>query len=309
MLINIILLLIGFVLLIKGADIFVDGASSIALFFKIPTIIIGLTIVAFGTSAPEAAVSIAAALDNSSAISISNVIGSNIFNILAVLGINAMICTLPITNQVVKQDLPILVGANILTLIFMYDSRLSRIEGLILLLGIILYCANLIRFAFTHSVAKKEEDQTVSLPKAIILALIGLTGVIIGGDMVVDSAKHLALSLGMSEKLVGLTIVSIGTSLPELVTGIIAARKGETDIAIGNVVGSCIFNLLFILGISCSISPYGFENILMFDGVIMLISAIILLVIALIKHKVDRNTGAFFILLFIIYTAYIIMRN
>ncbi|MCI5774145.1 MAG: calcium/sodium antiporter [Erysipelotrichaceae bacterium] len=309
MFLNIILLSIGFILLIKGADIFVDGASSIALFFKIPTIVIGLTIVAFGTSAPEAAVSIAAALDNSSAISISNVIGSNIFNVLAVLGINAMICSLPITNQVVKQDLPILVCSSLLTLIFMYDSRLNRWEGLILLLGIILYCANLIRFTLTHSVASKEETQIISLPKAIVLALVGLAGVIIGGDMVVDSAKMLALSFGMSEKLVGLTIVSIGTSLPELVTGIIAARKGETDIAIGNVVGSCIFNLLFILGISCTISPYGFESILMIDGIIMLATTILLYALAVIKHKINRYHGIFFVSLFIIYTAYIIMRN
>lgn len=309
MLLNIVLLIVGFVLLIKGADLFVDGASAIALLFKIPSIVIGLTIVAFGTSAPEAAVSIVAALENSSAISISNVIGSNIFNVLAVLGVTGLICNLPITNQVIKKDLPILCIASILTLVFMLDGKFTRIEGLIFLLGIILYVIMLIRYSMTHNVVNEDEDKPMPLSKALIFSIIGVAGIIIGGQLTVDSAKAIALDLGMSEKLVGLTIVSIGTSLPELVTGIIAAKKQETDIAIGNVVGSCLFNLLFILGISSSICPYSFEMVLYIDAIIMTLIIGLLFIFAIIFKKIDKKQAILFVILFIIYTIYIIYRN
>ena len=309
MFINIILLIIGFILLIKGADIFVDGASAIALLLKIPPIIIGLTIVAFGTSAPEAAVSIVAALENSSAISISNVIGSNIFNVLAVLGINGLICSLPISRQVIRKDLPILCLSTGLTLLFMIDGKFTRIEGLIFLLCIVLYVIMLIRYSLANSVEKEDEEKPMSLSKAILFSIIGIAGIIIGGQLTVDSAKAIALDLGMSEKLVGLTIVSIGTSLPELVTGIVAARKHETDISIGNVVGSCLFNLLFILGISSSIFPYSFEMVLYIDAIIMTAVIILLYVIALVFKKVDKKQAILFIILFIIYMIYIIYRN
>lgn len=235
--ITIIMLLVGFVFLIKGADLFVEGASDLATKLKIPSLIIGLTIVAFGTSAPEAAVSISSALSGSNAIAVSNVVGSNIFNLLAVIGITAILYKIDITKESLKQDFPILLGSSILLLIFIYtSSEISRIEGLILFLLLIAYIFMLIIKSRRESTNMPIGTTHLTMPKIILYILIGLVGIILGGNFVVDSAKEIALSFGMSETLVGLTIVSIGTSLPELITSVTAAYNKKTDIAIGNAI-------------------------------------------------------------------------
>ena len=255
---NILLLIVGFFVLIKGADLFVDGASSIADYLRIPAVVVGLTIVAFGTSAPEAAVSITAGLSGSNDIAIGNVVGSNIFNVLAVVGISCIIKSMKIDREMIKNEIPYMIGSGLLMCVFAYTNQeISRFEGAIFVFFILLFVYLTVKKAI-----KGRNDQQVNEPKfsiwmSIIVSIIGLALIIVGGNVVVDSAKQIALSFGMSEMLVGLTIVSIGTSLPELVTSVVAAKKGHSDIAIGNVVGSNIFNILFILGLASLVRPIG----------------------------------------------------
>lgn len=308
--ITIIMLLVGFVFLIKGADLFVEGASDLATKLKIPSLIIGLTIVAFGTSAPEAAVSISSALSGSNAIAVSNVVGSNIFNLLAVIGITAILYKIDITKESLKQDFPILLGSSILLLIFIYtSSEISRIEGLILFLLLIAYIFMLIIKSRRESTNMPIGTTHLTMPKIILYILIGLVGIILGGNFVVDSAKEIALSLGMSETLVGLTIVSIGTSLPELITSVTAAYNKKTDIAIGNAIGSNIFNILLILGLTDMISPIATTNIMLIDTLMMIIIIIITYILAYDKSDFNRKDGIILVTIFIIYTIYIILRN
>ncbi|MBQ6220626.1 MAG: calcium/sodium antiporter [Methanosphaera sp.] len=308
--ITIIMLLVGFVFLIKGADLFVEGASDLATKLKIPSLIIGLTIVAFGTSAPEAAVSISSALSGSNAIAVSNIVGSNIFNLLAVIGITAILYKIDITKESLKQDFPILLGSSILLLIFIYtSSEISRIEGLILFLLLIAYISMLIIKSRRESTNMPIGTTHLTMPKIILYILIGLVGIILGGNFVVDSAKEIALSLGMSETLVGLTIVSIGTSLPELITSVTAAYNKKTDIAIGNAIGSNIFNILFILGLTDMISPIATTNIMLIDTLMMIIIIIITYILAYDKSDFNRKDGIILVTIFIIYTIYIILRN
>lgn len=308
--ITIILLLVGFVFLIKGADLFVEGASDLATKLKIPAMIIGLTIVAFGTSAPEAAVSISSALSGSNAIAVSNIVGSNIFNLLAVIGITAILYKIDITEESLKQDFPILLGSSILLLIFIYTySQISRIEGIILFLLLITYISMLIIKSKRESTHMPVGTVHLTMPKITLYILIGLIGIIIGGNLVVDSAKEIALSLGMSETLVGLTIVSIGTSLPELITSVTAAYNKKTDIAIGNAIGSNIFNILLILGLTDIISPITTTNIMFTDTLMMIIIIIITYILAYDKSDFNRKDGIILVTLFIIYTIYIIIRN
>lgn len=308
--ITIIMLLVGFVFLIKGADLFIEGASDLATKLKIPSLIIGLTIVAFGTSAPEAAVSISSALSGSNAIAVSNVVGSNIFNLLAVIGITAILYKIDITKESLKQDFPILLGSSILLLIFIYtSSEISRIEGLILFLLLIAYIFMLIIKSRRESTNMPIGTTHLTMPKIILYILIGLVGIILGGNFVVDSAKEIALSLGMSETLVGLTIVSIGTSLPELITSVTAAYNKKTDIAIGNAIGSNIFNILFILGLTDMISPIATTNIMLIDTLMMIIIIIITYILAYDKSDFNRKDGIILVTIFIIYTIYIILRN
>ncbi|MBE6487505.1 MAG: calcium/sodium antiporter [Methanosphaera stadtmanae] len=308
--ITIILLLVGFVLLIKGADYFVEGASDLATMLKIPSMIIGLTIVAFGTSAPEAAVSVTSALTNSNAIAISNIIGSNIFNLLAVIGITSVIYKIDIDKVTLKEDFPILLVSSILLLIFIVTGNLiSRIEGIILLVILIAYVGWLILRAKKTDTNMSVGTTHLSMPIIAIYIICGLIAIVVGGDLVVESSKSIALGLGMSETLVGLTIVSIGTSLPELITSVTAAYNRKTDIALGNAIGSCIFNILFILGLTNTITPIATTDIMLIDCIIMIIVMIITYILAYDKNDFNRKDGLILVGLFIVYMIYIIIRN
>ena len=308
--IQVVLLLVGFVFLIKGSDFFVDGASSIAALLKIPTIIVGLTIVALGTSAPEAAVSITSSLTGSNALAVSNVIGSNLFNMLMVIGIAALLSELLMEKSVLEKDLPFLVGITLLWAVFIIIGwDITNIEGIILLLILVAYIFYLVRDAKKSSEATEVEEPKFTLPKSIIFILVGLAGIIIGGDLVVDSASAIAIALGMSETLVGLTIVAIGTSLPELVTSITALKKGENQLVIGNVIGSNIFNILFVLGASSAISAIPLDSSLLIDVLFMFAVTVLCFIFGKTQEKYDKKEGVILIALFIAYMAFAILRN
>ena len=264
-----VLLIVGFILLIKGADFFVDGASSTAKLLKVPSVIIGLTIVAMGTSAPEAAVSISAGLSGSSDIALSNVIGSNIFNLLIVVGVSAIICPMKTEKVILRRDIWWSLGAAVATLIMMTDMKISGAEGILLLGGMAAYIAVLV-FDARKKRDEGDEVKAMSLLKSIIYIVGGLAAIIIGGDLVVDSACDIAAAFGMSEALIGLTIVAAGTSLPELVTSIVAAKKGDSGLALGNVVGSNIFNILFILGSASALTTINVAPELFIDTAILI---------------------------------------
>ncbi len=327
MFINILLLVIGLVLLVKGADFFVDGSSKIAKALKIPPLIIGLTLVSLGTSAPEASVSINSSISGMNDMSIGNVVGSNIFNTLLILGISALICPLVIGKDIKKYDLPIVVGLSLILLIFSFvisPYELDIFESISLLILTISYILFLI--ARTTKLSKRKANKmakellnetTINNKKkkekplwlSIILAVIGLTGVIFGGNLVVNNVSSIAKALGMSEALVGLTIVAVGTSLPELVTSVVASVKKENEIAIGNVIGSNIFNIIFILGLSSTISTLSISPNIVIDMIIMLLSVLIILLISLFSKKLNRYHGALLLGIYIIYFIYIIIRN
>ncbi len=313
------LLAIGFIILIKGADFFVDGASSVAKIAKMPTLLIGLTIVAFGTSAPEAAVSITAALKGSNDIALGNIIGSNIFNLLVAVGLSAVIMPIKVQKTTIIKEYPLSIYSVALLVILSLDSLfsgnsdnvLTRGDGIVLLLGFGVFMFYLIEMAFLSKEANEVEEVSVklSLPKSIIFSVLGLAGVVFGGDMVVKSSTDIALQLGMSETLVGLTIVAVGTSLPELVTSVTAARKGESDIAIGNVVGSGLFNIFFILGVSATVHPIAVSNKLIFDFVVLAIVTLVSHVFAYSKREVSKKEGIVFLIMYVAYMAYIVVRN
>lgn len=302
-----ILLIVGFVLLIKGADLFVDGASSVAAKLKVPSLIIGLTVVSIGTSLPEAAVSVSASLSGNNSISLGNVIGSNIFNLLMVVGVSSAILPIVTDRDMLKRDMPINIGITVLLGILLFDGHLSRLEALLLLLLLVAYMFLLIRSALKNRV-EAEETKVLSWAKSIVFIVLGVAAIIGGGQLVVNSAKTIALALGMSETLVGLTVVAIGTSLPELVTSVVAARKGDSGIAMGNVIGSNLFNILFILGMAGVIKPLTADAAFFIDtGILLGISALMLL-FAFTKRKISRVEGITCVLLYVAYTAYIIMR-
>lgn len=314
-------LVVGFVLLIKGADLFVEGSSSVAKIFKVPTVIIGLTIVAMGTSAPETSVSISAALQGANDIAVSNVVGSNFFNLLVVVGVCALLQPINITKSLIKRDYPYSIFATVLILAFLViglfvsgQPQLTRIDGIILLVAFVFYLVILIRFTLisiaTGHKVDVEEVKTRSLPVSIIFIVIGLAGVIYGGDFVVNSATAIATTFGMSNTLIGLTIVAIGTSLPELVTSIVAAKKGEADLALGNVIGSNIFNILLVLGISSTVHSIKVEFDSIIDTSLLLIVNVVVLAIVLKKKSsIGKGVGVFMILMYVVYTGYIIGRN
>lgn len=327
----ILLLVVGFVLLVKGADFFVDGASNIARYLKISTLIIGLTVVAFGTSLPEAAVSISSAVQGIDDVSFGNIIGSNIFNLLLTLGLSALILPVVVNEDIVKRDLPISILAALILIPMYYIlheygyNALVRVEGLILLLlfsgfmFLMVKSANKTRNEVINgsSIIKDSgkpkpnqiEAPTMSKAKSIVMVLVGIAGIVAGGIMVTNGAKEIALFFGMSEWLVGLTIVSIGTSLPELVTSVMAAIKKENDIAVGNVVGSNIFNMLLILGFSSLIAPVKINPTAVFDLVFLVVTSIIVLIFALKERKLGRLEGGLLTLMYIGYLAYIIIRD
>lgn len=315
-----ILLVIGFILLVKGADIFVDGSSSIAKYFHIPAFIIGLTIVAFGTSAPEAAVSITAAVTGQNGIAVGNVIGSNLFNLLMVLGACSLIKPCPVQTPILKNEYPLSIIAAAV-FIFLSAShlgasasisgaelQLSRVDGIVLLAIFVFFLISTIKKAKAAPAQSEADEQKPSLPKGILLSICGLAGIIIGGQLVVNCASHIAASFGVSQTLIGLTIVAIGTSLPELVTSIAAAVKGETDIAVGNVIGSNLFNLLFVLGSSVTIHPISVEAVSICDAVILVGVSIFAMIPALISRKIGRPWGLSFLVFYGIYTCYILAR-
>jgi len=303
-----ILLIVGFILLIKGADIFVDGASSVAGKLKVPSLIIGLTVVSIGTSLPEAAVSLSASLSGTNEISLGNVVGSNIFNILVVVGISSAILPIITDKDFLKRDMPINIAVTAALFVMLLDGFLSRIEAIILLVALALYMFILIRSAL-KSRTEAPEQKVLSWTKSILFIVLGAAAIIGGGQLVVNSAKTIAAALGMSETLIGLTIVAIGTSLPELVTSIVAAKKGDSGIAMGNVVGSCLFNILFILGLTGTITPMASSSAIAIDtGILIGVSAWLLLSAAT-KGKTSRWEGVAFTAMYVVYTAYIIMRT
>ena len=304
------LLLVGFVFLIKGSDFFVDGASSIASLLKIPTIIVGLTIVALGTSAPEAAVSITSSLTGSNAMAVSNVIGSNLFNMMMVIGISALLSDLVMEKSVLEKDLPFLVGITLLWAIFIIIGwDITNIEGIILLIIMVVYISALVYNTRKSGEAQEVEKPKLTLPKSIIFILVGIAGIVLGGDLVVDSASAIAIALGMSETLVGLTIVAMGTSLPELVTSITALKKGENQLVIGNVIGSNIFNILFVLGASSAISAIPLDSSMLIDVVFMLAVTVLCFIFGKTQEKYDKREGIILVTLFIVYMAFAILRN
>lgn len=301
------LLIIGFVLLIKGADFFVEGSSSLARFLKIPSVIIGLTIVAMGTSAPEASVSINAALAGNNDIAVSNIIGSNIFNGLIVVGICAFISGFKTNRDILKRDMPVNILITAILCVMIADGRLSRLEGILLLAGMIFYIVNMILSALKTR-SSYPDEKSMPLYKSLIFIAGGLVSVIFGGNLVVNNASQIAVSFGVSQNFIGLTIVAIGTSLPELVTSIVATRKGDSGLALGNAIGSNIFNILFILGMSATISPLHILSESIIDCVILLVSGILLFVFAYTKKSMNRTEGAICVLSYIGYTAYLFIR-
>ena len=306
----IIFLVIGFVLLIKGADFFVDGASAVAKKLKVPSVIVGMTIVAMGTSLPETSVSVTASLANANALAISNAIGSNIFNLMVVLGVCALFSPLVIDQITLKRDYPISVGCAILVLILGgIGMTLGRVDGVILLVCFALFLVLMIVSALkARANAEESAEKTMNTFLCILAIIGGALAIKFGGDFVVDSASTIALKFGMSETLVGLTIVALGTSLPELVTSIVAAKKNELDMAIGNVVGSNIFNILMVVGIASAISPIEFitENII--DIVVLCVFSLITWLFCVTKKRIDKVEGSIMLVLYVGYVVYACIR-
>lgn len=313
-------LVVGFVFLIKGADVFVDGSSNVAKFFKVPSIVIGLTVVAFGTSMPEASVSISAALEGANELAVSNVVGSNIFNLLVVLGASALIMPVAVQKNSVKKEIPFSILCTVVLLVAILlgsnsdgTYTIGFIAGIIFLALFAFYMYWQISDALKARKAGTVEEEAdngkkISLPKSLIFIVLGLAGIIIGGNRVVAGATTVAEMFGMSETLIGLTIVAVGTSLPELVTSMVAAKKGESDIALGNVIGSNIFNIIFILGFSAVIAPMTIDIEAVWDTVVAIAVTVLGLVFSATKLKVARWEGAVMCVLYVVYLAYIIMR-
>lgn len=306
MCLQIFLLALGFFMLIKGADWFVDGAAGIAEKFKIPQLIIGLTVVAMGTSAPEAAVSISSALKESADITIGNVVGSNILNVLIILGLSAVITPLAVGRTTTRYEIPFLLGITVLLFVQGIDGIISMLDGIIQLLFFTVYLGYLLIMAKKQNNEKSEVKIHRKLWQLIFLTMLGLTLIICGSSISVDAATFIAESIGISERFIGLTIIALGTSLPELFTSISAAKKGNADIAIGNIVGSNIFNILFVVGISALIVPVPFAHSFFFDVIIAAISSLLLLVFCLGKKKLNRLHGALMLLGYICYFIFIL---
>lgn len=316
MFLQIILLIVGFVILIKGADVFVDGAASLAQNFKLSKMLIGLTIVAFGTSAPEFAVSVKSIVSNNADMVLGNVIGSNILNILLIIGICALIKPVIVKNNTIKKEIPIVILMSTLLFFLMkdnlFDSSISNIvtrnDGFIILLFFTVFIYYLISIVRN----KKDEDADslakFNIPKSIIFTILGIVAIIVGSNLVVDSASTIATILGVSQKMIALTIVAFGTSLPELVTSIVSIKKDEQEIMVGNIVGSNIFNIGIVLGLPVAlfggIDAVGFNNI---DLIMLLVSAVLLFMLSFKKHKIGKVGGILMLVLFIIYYTFVIL--
>lgn len=311
--IQILLLVLGFVMLIKGADWFVDGAAGIAQKFGIPSLIVGLTIVAMGTSAPEAAISISAALKGSVDIAVGNVIGSNIMNVLIILGLTAIITPIAVQKSTIKYEIPFMI---LITVVFgilgLFDNVIDIFNGIILWVLFLMYLAYLFYMA-KKGMADQEletESPSQSMPKLIIFGLVGVALVIFGSNITVDAATNIARTFGMSERFIGLTIVALGTSLPELVTSVTAGLKKKADIAIGNIVGSNVFNILFVIGSSALITPVVYQPQFLIDTVICVATAVLLLLCLLNKdRKLKRLAGVLMLLCYAVYFINIMMNS
>lgn len=301
------LLALGFVMLVKGADWFVDGASGIAAKFHIPQIIIGLTIVAMGTSAPEAAVSISAALKGSADITVGNIIGSNILNVLIILGLASVIIPIAVGKSTIKIDAPFMIAISAVFLLLGWDGTITRIDGLILLVLFAAYIGYMIWEAI-HSNDEGEEIKKLSIGQALLFTVIGLGLIVLGSNVAVDAATELARIFGMSERFIGLTIVALGTSLPELFTSVVAARKGNADIAIGNIVGSNIFNILFVVGLSSLIVDVPFAANFRIDMAVSIAAAMFLWIASMKEKKLVRWHGIVMLLGYAGYFVYLLMQ-
>lgn len=305
-----IMLVVGFALLVWGADKFVAGASAFARRLGVSPLLVGLTIVAFGTSAPELAVSLTAALQGANEIAVGNVLGSNLFNLLVVAGLSAVLCPLIMDRTLLRRDWPLSVGAAVLLLLFLApDLTISRVEGLILLAIFIVVLVVQIRAAMQGRGAADSEEEEVSMSPLLIGVniVLGLACIIIGGQLAVNGATGIARMFGLSETLIGLTIVAIGTSLPELVTSLVAAHKGQNEIAMGNVIGSNLFNILLILGVSASITPIPVQAVSVIDCIVLIAASVIFYLPAM-RGKLGRAPGAVMALCYVAYTAYLIIR-
>ena len=317
-----ILLLLGFLLLIKGADAFVDGSSSVAKILKIPTIIIGLTVVAFGTSMPEFSVSLTAAMKGSNDLAVSNVLGSNIFNLLVVLGACSLIQPVQAKSSLLKKEFPFSIFIAVILLLLDSDFSISKVlegEGtftlgrlggilFLILFAVFLYATVKTALRSRDEMVDEEEYKVMSPVKSALYIIIGLAGIICGGDLVVDSACSIAETFGLSQTFIGLTIVAMGTSLPELVTSVVAARKGENDLAIGNVVGSNIFNILLIIGAAATITPIPVLGQSMYDMLILAVASVITLFFCRARYTVNRVEGGAMLALYAGYMVYIAIR-
>ena len=317
MIIYIALLIIGFIILIKGADIFVDGASSVAGNFKVSKMLIGLTIVAFGTSAPEFAVSVKSLLSGSGDMVLGNVIGSNILNILLILGVSSMFHSLKVKDNTVKKELPITLLMTAIFIVLLSDklfdkgfnNTFTRSDGIVIILFFLVFVYYLIKMA-RNKIDKSQDEKYMSMKKAILFTILGIAGIIIGSNLVVENASAMARAIGISESMVALTIVALGTSLPELVTSITATRKGEYDIAIGNVVGSNIFNIGMVIGAPIAlfggIQQFSINYI---DLITMIASAFLLFVFSYNDRKISKFEGSIFLIMFVVYYGYVIYRG
>lgn len=318
----VVLLIIGFVFLVKGADAFVEGCSSIARRYHVPSLIIGMTIVAMGTSLPETAVSVTAAVTGNNALAVSNAVGSNIFNLMVVVGVCTLFTSVAVQINTLKIDFPISILCAILLLILgAAGMSLGHIDGvvfIILFLSFILYMIRSAQASREKNVEpgveeeeyllEAEEIQEMSMGKSVIYILLGAVAIAVGSDWVVDGACTVAAAIGISQTLIGLTVVAFGTSLPELVTSIVAAKKGEVDMALGNVIGSNIFNILMVLGIAAAISPVAFltENII--DITVLIVFSVIGWIMAWTKKELNRKEGIIMLILYAVYVVYICMR-
>lgn len=321
----ILLLAMGFAFLVKGADFFVEGSSSIAKKLKVPPIIIGLTIVAMGTSLPETAVSVTASLVQNNELAVSNVVGSNIFNLMFVIGVCSILTPIMVQKATVVRDIPLSLGCALVLLVLGISGlgdkagmTLGHADGVIFLIVFAGYIFTMVRSAMKARAAGQKVEiegveecdnmKELSYGKSILFLIVGAAAIAFGGDLTVDTASRIAIELGMSQTLVGLTIVSIGTSLPELVTSVVAARKNEVDMAVGNAVGSNIFNILMVLGISSAISPVALirENII--DIVLLMVFSVMVWIFAGTRKKIERKEGIIMVVVYLVYCAYIIAR-
>lgn len=303
------LLAVGFVLLMKGADWFVEGASKIADKLGVPQLVIGLTIVAMGTSLPEAAVSISAALKGSAELTVGNVVGSNILNVLLILGLTAVICVIPVQKSTVFYEIPfVIVITAVFAVLGLADHQISRGEGGILWGFMIVYLLYLLKMAKKGQPLEEapESNENDRLWKMILMVLLGAGMIVVGSDLAVDAASELARIFGMSERFIGLTIVAFGTSLPELVTSVVAATKGKSDIAVGNIVGSNIFNILFVVGTTALITPVVYSEGFFVDSICAVATVVLLMICVVRKKKLSRIGGGIMLVAYAAYFVYLI---